>query len=164
MLEADQVTAAVDRRPAAWLRTGLRLLLGYLVAVAAGAVVFMLTTAASGSTGLGPDSTDLGLTADLALNLAFYAYIGGVFGLPYTILATIAFLRWLPRSMPLYLLLGALCPTVSVLITMAALDALWYLDAQFVTVLLLTLPAGIAAAYVLGAVGMGWGFRRWRFG
>jgi hypothetical protein len=163
MLEAAPANAPRDRRLVSWLRTGLRLLFGYLAAVLTGAVVFMLTIATSGRTGLGPDSTDLGLTADVLLNVAFYAYIGGVFGLPYTILATIAFVRWLPRSMPLFLLLGALCPMVSVLLTMAALDVLWYLDTQFVTVLLLTLPAGLAAAYVLGALGMGWGFGRWRF-
>jgi hypothetical protein len=164
MLEAEAATGSLGRRPLWWARAGLRLLFGYVLGVSAGVVVFMATLPLAGGTIFRPDETGLGPIADILLNAAFYFYIGAVFGLPYAIIATIVFMRWLPRSMPLFLLLGALCPTASVLLMLTAIDGWWLLDRQLVTFLTLTLPAGLAAAYVFGAIGMGWGFRQWRFG
>ena len=69
----------------------------------------------------------------------------------------------MPRSMRVFLLVGMLCPTASALLMMTMFDALSFIDRQFVIFLLLTFPAGFAAAYVFGATGMGWGFGRWRF-
>lgn len=139
------------------------MLFGYLLGVAAGVVVFMATLPLAGGTIFRPDGTGLGPIADILMNAAFYFCIGSLFGLPYTVLGTVVFFKWMPRSMRVFLLVGMLCPTASALLMMTMFDALSFIDRQFVIFLLLTFPAGFAAAYVFGATGMGWGFGRWRF-
>lgn len=164
MLEAGRATAGGDRRLTGWARAGLRLLFGYLLAVASGVIVFMATLPLAGGTGFRPDETGLGLVSDVLMNASFYFVVGALFGLPYTVVGTTIFLRWLPKSRPVFLLVGMLCPAAAALLTMAAMNALQFVNGEFLFFMLLTLPAGLAAAYVFGAIGMGWGFGRWRFG
>lgn len=164
MLATDKVTARTESRTAHWVRVGFRLLFGYLLAVAVGAVMFVALVHVAGGTEYQPDSTGLGLRQDLGMNVAFYFVTGALFGLPYTVAGTIAFVLWLPKSKSIFLLLGSLCPAAAAFLTMVAVGYLHVVNAAFLTFVLLTVPAGLAAAYVYGAIGMGWGFGRWRFG
>ena len=163
MLKAGETVASGDRRLAVWARTGLRLILGYLLAVATGAVLFVATVHVVGGTEYQPDSTGLGLAPDLLMNALFYFVTGALFGLPYTVAGTLAFVLWLPKSKTLFLLLGMLCPAAAAFLTMAAVGFLQVVNTAFLSFVLLTFPAGLAAAYIFGVIGMGWGFRRWRF-
>ena len=87
--------------------------------------------------------------------------MGAIFGLPYTILGSLAFWFLLPRKAPVFLLIGTFCP-LAALLTMDLIGggSFWWWEAPFV---LLSLPAGLVAAYLYGAVGFAQGFGRWRF-
>jgi hypothetical protein len=141
-----------------FLLVSARFVAGYLVAVALGAILFVLTTAVLFSWGAMPQAG--ALMANAALE---YFMFGAVLGIPYAVVGTIAFRFWLPRTQTVFLLLGMFCPASAALLLMAFGGGLRWIDWQFFVILALTTPAGLAAAYVYGAIGMGYGFGRWRF-
>jgi hypothetical protein len=151
----DGVPAANSARKYVWIAA--RLVLGYVLAIGAGSIVFALLLQ------LPPDFENPHLphsaTTTAQLMVACFV-LGGIFGLPYTILGSLGFWFLLPRRTPIFLLIGAFCP-------LAALFTLELFSGGTLrwetTVSLLSLPAGLVATYFYGAVGFGRGLRRWRF-
>jgi hypothetical protein len=140
-----------------YARVAARLVLGYVLAIGAGSVVFALLLQ------LPPDfeNPHLPHSATTTVQLMVVCFVlGGIFGLPYTILGSLGFWFLLPRRTPIFLVIGAFCP-------LAALQTLELFSGGTlrweITVTLLSIPAGLIAAYFYGAVGFGRGFGRWRF-
>jgi len=140
-----------------YIWVALRLLLGYVLAIAAGSVVFALLLQLPSD--VESPYTPHSATTTAQLMVACFV-LGGIFGLPYTILGSLGFWFLLPRRTPVFLVIGAFCP-------LAALFTLELFSGGSLrwetTVSLLSLPAGLAATYFYGAVGFGQGFGRWRF-
>jgi hypothetical protein len=138
-----------------------RLVAGYILAVAAGAIVFALIAHAVPDMPLLPDPVKDDPLLSLWQTAFMYFIFGLVFGIPYTILGSLAFWFLLRRRALWFLVLGTLCPAAAILLmfsTMGAISA----DGRMAKLLLVTLPAGLAATYVYGAIGFGFGFGRWR--
>jgi len=156
--------AGADQRkgPRAYLWAIFCFALGYILAVAAGSIILAVLLQFAPNFEM-PHLPHGGTTVlfDKIMELTTLSFLlGSVFGLPYTILGSLAFWFLLPRRTVIFLLIGTFCPT-GALVTMGLfLDgALWW-EVEFV---LMTLPAGLAASYVYGAIGFRQGFGRWRF-
>ena len=123
-----------------------RFFAGYLLAVATGAIAFSITAHIVPDVPMLPDpsSSPVRTIIDTAL---IYFIFGVVFAIPYTLLGSLAVRFWLPPKARWFLLVGMFCPPAAILL----------LRLQFTS-----LPAGLAAAYVYGAVAFGRGFGRWR--
>lgn len=138
-----------------------RLIAGYLLAVVAGAVVFALVAHAVPDMPFLPDPIKDDPILSLWQTAFMYFIFGLVFGIPYTILGSLAFWFLLRRCVLWFLVLGTLCPAAAILLMFSMMGAV-SADMQLAKLLLVTLPAGLAATYVYGAVGFGFGFGRWR--
>ena len=158
--------ASPETKPAAgtrWSRLviwGARLVLGYVVAVAAGAVAFAVLLQFAPN--FEAPHLPHGSTSVPELMIFCFA-LGLVFGLPYTIVGSVSFWFLLPRRPAIFLLIGTFCPTAALFtmwLTMA--QTLWW-DREMAETILLSLPAGLLAAFLYGAIGFGQGFRHWRF-
>jgi hypothetical protein len=156
---------AVETLPAAkWMTVVIRLTLGYLAAVATGTLIFaifMHIWPGWASITLLPRQTHYFIVKTRDLILAYFV-CGTVLGFPYTALGTFAFNRHLPKNMITFLIVGALCPASAIVLYFLMFGKIHWL-AYLLGVVGLSLPAGFAAAYVFGAIGMGYGFRHWRF-
>ena len=149
-----------------WQRRALiliRFVVGYFVAVAAGALVLaVLLRTLSNFSVQGPMH---GRIADLFGNIFGVAAtsfeLGAFFGLPYTVIGSLIFWFLLPRRAPLFLLIGMFCPIAALLTMSLAFQKIVGLESAIV---LSSLPAGLVAAYLFGAIAFGQGFRNWRFG
>ena len=164
MLEAERGPSPADESWAGYLLVAGRHVLGYLLAVSAGSVIFAVIANVLPSVVYRPDPDPSGLIASIREAALMYSMLGTVFGIPYTVLGTVAFRLWLPRTRPVFLLVGMLCPAVAALLTMLTVGGIRWVDWDFLLFLALTLPAGLAAAYIFGAIGLGYGFGRWRPG
>jgi hypothetical protein len=160
----DIQTAAAASPLARYVLNAARLLVGYILAVAAGSLVGAITGALVPGFTFMPDPTDAGLLADIFNTAFMYFILGTIFGLPYALVGTIIFWRWLPKSALLFLAIGMLCPSTAIFLTLYFIDGLRAFSAPVFTFMALTMPAGLVAAYVYGAIGMGYGFGRWRLG
>ena len=149
-----------------YLWIAARLVLGYALAVATGAIVLTLLLQ------LSPDfeTPHLPHSSTSALELMMIcAVLGAIFGLPYATLGSLAFWFLLPRKAPVFLLIGTFCPIGALLTMELILGSATWLYAPMVLlnlpapIVLFSLPAGLIAAYVYGAVGFGQGLRHWRF-
>lgn len=159
MLETRSVPSPAPASWAGYLLVAARFVAGYILAVGAGAIVFALLLQ------LPPhfEAPHFPHSSTSILELMILCFVlGAIFGLPYTILGSLTFRFLLPRKTPVFLLIGIFCP-MGALLTMDLIGrgSFWWWEAPFV---LLSLPAGLIAAYVYGAVGFGQGFGRWRFG
>lgn len=137
--------------PANIVLAAARLALGYVVAVAAGAIIFsilLLWTSGAGQ-----------LTASGAVEVAIICFVLGLlFAVPYTVIACLALKYLLPQSLFIVVIVGTLCPGVTILTTQLILGAVAWPAQETIKVLLLTIPTGLVSTYLFGAIGLG----RWR--
>lgn len=159
MLEPAAISV-VPTRPGLIVRIA-RFLLGYVIAVAAGSVIFALLFPLAVPDVLPPHSTAEWFSGTFGMSVTTFV-LGFLFGLPYTFLGLLAFRSVLPRSMPVFLIVGTLCPSAAIA-TMGLLLGLhgWF-NAEKIRIMIFSLPSGLVAAYLFGAIGLGYGFRRWR--
>lgn len=135
-------------------------MLGYLIAVAAGAVLLSAVRYFEDAGALTVDLKAAGAAIWNTASVIFF--MGLVFGLPYTIFGALLFRFVLPRNWITFMVVGTLCPTFAIFtLDLASGNFLW--EAGKLELLLMTLPAGLVATYLFGAIGFGQGFRRWRF-
>lgn len=139
-----------------------RFVVGYVLAVGVGALVFAIIAYIVPGMSLQPDPIESDPLRTIGQTAFMYFILGLVFGIPYTVLGSLAFRFWLPRTMPSFLVLGTPCPAVAIILMLSMMDGI-SLDWRMARLLLVTLPAGLAATYVYGAIGFGQGFGRWRF-
>ena len=140
-----------------------RFVAGYILAVGVGAIVFAILAHIVPAMPMLPDPIENDLLLTIGQTAFMYFLFGVVFGIPYTLLGSLVFWFWLPRRTWYFLALGALCPAAAVMLMLSMVGGISF-DWKMLEFLLITLPAGLAAAYVYGAIGFGWGFGRWRFG
>lgn len=164
MLEAERKPSPADESWAGYLLVAGRYVLGYLLAVAAGSVIFAVIANVLPAVVYRPDPDPSGVLASIGDAALMYFVLGVVFGIPYTVLGTVAFRLWLPRTRLAFLLLGMLCPAAAAVLTMLVIGGIRWIDGDFLLFVILTFPAGLAAAYLFGAIGLGYGFGRWRLG
>jgi hypothetical protein len=160
------LAAPLARSPAArWAIIIARLLLGYIVAVAAGAVVFSIViNTVSLSDMFSPMITSASKwLIETAKGSLMLFVLGLCFGLPYTILGSLIFWFALPRNGWTLMAVGVLCPPIAIFTVGLLLGGTFWWDREILKLSLMTLPAGFAATYLFGAIGFGLGFRRWRF-
>jgi len=159
-------TASSETRRAARARLtqvaiwGGRLALGYVVAVAAGAVVFAALLH------LAPnfEAPHLPHSSTTVLELMIICFVLGlIFGMPYTIVGSLSFWFLLPHKTAIFLLIGTLCPTAALFTMWLTMGQTLWWDREMAETISLSLPAGLLATYFYGAIGFGQGFRRWRF-
>lgn len=142
----------------AYLWIAARLVLGYALAIISGAIVLSLLLQLPADF----ENPHLPHSSTTTMELMMIcATLGAIFGLPYAILGSLAFWFLLPRRAPIFLLIGAFCP-IGALLTMDLVS--WSTPSWEKTIILLSIPAGLVAAYFYGAVGFGRGFGQWRFG
>lgn len=135
-----------------------RLVLGYVLAVAAGAVVFAALLQLTS-----PYSSGSMVSSILELALICFA-LGLIYALPYTLIASLLLRFVLPKSVPVFFVLGTLCPAAAIVSAQMGLGGVVWPAGETAKMLLLTVPAGLLATYLFGAIGFGFGFGRWRFG
>ena len=100
MLEAERGPSPADESWAGYLLVAGRHVLGYLLAVSAGSVIFAVMANVLPSVVYRPDPDPSGLIASIGEAALMYFMLGTVFGIPYTVLGTVAFRLWLPRPRP----------------------------------------------------------------
>lgn len=140
-----------------------RFFAGYVLAVGVGAIVFAVIAYLVPDMPLQPDPIERDPFRTIGQTAFMYFIFGLFFGIPYTLLGSLGFWFWTRRSTALFLLIGTLCPAAAILLMFSMLGAI-STDWRMLKLLLSTLPAGLAATYVFGAIGFGQGFGRWRFG
>ena len=146
MEEAD------TRSVGGYVSAAARLLLGYIAAVAAGAILFAALVEWSSSTSA---------SASKFVELALICFVLGlVFALPYTVAACLALKFLLPRNWLVFMAAGTLCPAATIFTAQFVFDATLWPTRETLKILLMTIPVGIVATWIFGAVGLG----RWRFG
>lgn len=165
---APQEMLAATAPPSArtWLRylvAAARLVAGYLIAVAAGAVIFAVVSdfvLPGAANPLQHSFTEwLDKTANASL---IFFMLGAVFGIPYTLIGLAVFRYLLPRNMATFLSVGALCPGAAIFTVGLVLGGQLWLGPEMIRMTVFTLPSGLAAAYLFGAIALGHGFGRWR--
>lgn len=130
----------------------IRLLLGYLIAVGAGAVIFTLVY----------QMVFEGSLDQLAKGTMLFFVLGLIFGLPYAIIGSLAFWHLMPRTAWNFMLTGTLCPVATIFLFSILTPGDALTAPQFLGISLVSLPSGPVAAYLYGAIGFGFGFGRWR--
>lgn len=157
-------TSPPDRKWLGYLFIIGRLLLGYVIAVAAGAIIFAII----GDYALGapnPHPRSLTEWMDATANTSMMLFLLGlIFAIPYTVIGMLVCRYLLPRSMAIFLAAGALCPGAAIFTMGVVLGDTFWFGPEMVKMIALTIPSGLAAAYLFGAIGLGYGFGRWRFG
>jgi hypothetical protein len=161
MLEASPSPAPASR-PGLLLRA-LRLVVGYILAVAAGSVIFALLFPLAVPDALPPHTAKEWFDGTFSVAITTFI-LGFLFGVPYTVLGLLAFRTFLPNTMPVFLIVGALCPSAAILTLGVLLGGLTgWIDAEKLRIMIFSLPSGLLGAYLFGAIGFGYGFGRWRF-
>lgn len=143
----------------------LRFVAGYIIAVAVGAILFSAMTYFIGE-GRAPDAPPVEFAEALDRicgGFVMFFVLGLLFGLPYTIIGSLLFRFALPRNAVSFMIIGTLCPVVAIFTMGALLGGTFWWGPEMVKMFFMTLPAGLAATYLFGAIGFGLGFRRWRF-
>lgn len=156
----DVATTQAPNKPAMPFRL-LRLVLGYIIAVAAGSILFALVFPIAVPDVPAPHSFEEWLNSTLGMVVTTFV-LGFPFGLPYTLLGLIAFRSVLPRTMPVFLAVGALCPAAAIATLGLVFGLRGWFNAEKFWIMVFSLPSGLVAAYLFGAIGLGFGFRRWR--
>lgn len=164
---ADEMLEATPPSPARnWLRylgLAVRFIAGYLIAVAAGAVIFAVIADFVLPGAVDPPQRSFAeWLASTANASVMFSLLGSVFGIPYTLIGLALFRFLLPRSMATFLIVGAFCPGAAIFTVGLVLGGQLWIDPEIVRMTVFTLPSGLAAAYLFGAIGFGYGFGRWR--
>jgi len=143
----------------------VRFIAGYIIAVAFGAILFSAMTYFFGA-GRALDAPP-GELAEVLNRIwggfVMFFVLGLLFGLPYTIIGSLLFKFALPRNAWTFMIIGMLCPIVAIFTMGALLGGTYWWGAEMVKMFFMTLPSGLAATYLFGAIGFGLGFRRWSF-
>jgi hypothetical protein len=151
MLEPRPTSFPAAANWAGYLLVATRFVAGYIAAVAAGAILFAALVEWSS-----PTSASAGKFLELAL-ICFV--LGLIFAAPYTVAACLALKFLLPRSRLVFMAIGMLCPAATILTAQFVFDATLWPTRETLKILLMTIPVGMVAALIFGAVGLG----RWRF-
>ena len=146
-IEAADTSSSVG----GYILAAARLALGYVAAVAAGAILFAVLVEWSS-----PTSASAGKFTELAL-ICFA--LGLIFAAPYTVAACLALKFVLPRNGLIFMIAGTLCPAATIFTAQFIFDAALWPTRESLKTLLMTIPVGLVAAWIFGAVGLG----RWRF-
>ena len=93
----------------------MRRVAGYVLAGAVGALIYATIGALTPGFNFRLDPSSYGPIVDLLIAASMYFALGGIYGLPYTVLGTVFFWRWPPKSMLRFLAVGMLCPTAAIL-------------------------------------------------
>ena len=126
---------------------GVRLLLGYVAAVAAGAILFSALVEWNSSTSA---------SASKFVELAIICFVLGLmFALPYTVAACLALKFILPRNAVVFTAVGMLCPAAAIFTAQFVFDSTIWPTRETLKILLMTIPVGLAATWIFGAVGLG---------
>jgi hypothetical protein len=163
MLASRPTPSPADASWAGYFFVAARFVAGYIAAVAAGAIVFAAVAHVVPAMPFLPDPIEGDPLLSVGQTAFMYFILGLVFGIPYTVVGGLAVKFWLPWTPLSFLAVGMLCPASAVLLVLALLGGV-SVDWKMLELLLVTLPAGLAAAYIFGAVGFGRGFGRWRTG
>ena len=142
-----------------------RFVAGYILAVAVGAILFSIMTYLVGA-GRAPDAPQVEFAEVLDRiwgGFVMSFVLGLLFGLPYTIIGSLLFRFALPRNAMSFMITGTLCPIVAIFTMGAFLGGTFWWGPEMVKMFFQTLPSGLTATYLFGAIGFGLGFRRWRF-
>jgi hypothetical protein len=158
----DKAGLAPPKSVRAYIWSVGRFALGYILAVAAGAIIIaVLLELMSNFEALHfPHGGTPEMFDKIFELIALCFVLGAMFGLPYTILGSLAFWFLLPRERLVFLLIGTFCPLGALLTMSLVFQEILGLETA---VVLSSLPAGLIAAYVYGAIGFSQGFGRWRF-
>lgn len=167
MEAVEEMLEATAPSPArTWLRylsLAARFVAGYLIAVAAGAVIFAVIADFVLPGAASPPQRGfaewLAITANASV---MFFLLGSVFGIPYTLIGLVLFRFVLPRNTATFLIVGALCPGAAIFTVGLVLGGKVWIDPEIVRMTVFTLPSGLAAAYLFGAIGLGYGFGLWR--
>jgi hypothetical protein len=162
----DMLEATPPSPARTWLRyLGLaaRFVAGYLIAVAAGAIIFAAIADFVLPGAVNPPQRSFAewLASTANASVSFFL-LGTIFGIPYTLIGLVLFRYLLPRNMATFLIVGALCPGAAIFTLGLVLGGRIWIDPEMVRMTVVTLPSGLAAAYLFGAIGLGYGFGRWR--
>ncbi|MDO6964423.1 hypothetical protein [Rhizobium alvei] len=164
MLEAQSAPTTNETRAPAKSRVVIRRLIGYLLAVAVGYAIFVFMWRVWPGNPLEPHQTSYILSElSVPYQLLSDYLTAAIFGIPYTVLGIVAVKQLWPHSRLAFLVTGMFCPAVSLVLFFGWNGLTTFID-DAAGLFLLTPPAGLAAAYIFGAIGMGYGFGRWRLG
>jgi hypothetical protein len=140
----------------------MHLILGYVLAVAAGSIIFALLFPLAVPDVPTSNSLEEWWNGMLGMVVATFV-MGFLFGLPYTVLGIVAFRYLLPRTMLVFLVVGSLCPSAAIVtMSLAFSGPTKWIDGEWLRIIIFTLPSGLIAAYLFGAIGLGYGFGKWR--
>jgi len=129
-----------------------QLLAGYVCAVATGSVVLGILLQLTSALGkLQPSDA-----AQLAIVLFS---LGLLFAVPYTAIACLGLKRLAPSSTTAFLIVGTLCPGVTLLPILIVLGGQHLTTVITLKLLAITIPAGLISTFLFGTVGLG----KWRF-
>lgn len=141
-----------------------RFVLGYVVAIAAGTFLFSLVECLFPDGSLVDPAADVSQLARQMWQLCVVGFVfGGVFALPYTIVGALVFRFLLPRNWIVFMIVGILCPTIALMTLNILLGGGASITDGLARMAWTSLPAGIIATYLFGAIGFGLGFGKWRF-
>lgn len=164
---AEKMLEATAPSPArTWLHyLGLaaRFVAGYLIAVAAGAIIFAILSDFVLPGAVNPPQRSISEWLDRTSSASvMFFLLGAVFGIPYTLVGLAAFRYLLPHNMATFLIVGAFCPGAAIFTLGLVLGGKVWIDPEIVRMTVFTMPSGLVAAYLFGAIGLGYGFGRWR--
>jgi hypothetical protein len=143
-----------------------RLSLGYILAISAGIIVYFIEIFAIEA--FSEHHIPKISFSDID-HFSFFFTFAAPFALPFTIVASLALHFLAPRRILPFLIVGSFCPIVAWTIASNMMinihkghsDWLLALGDAFSESHMLVLP-GLLAAYFYGAIGFGYGFRRWK--
>jgi hypothetical protein len=147
--------------PGRILGLACRFVAGYILAVAAGTAILSITAKLISTIPL-LQGEEAGILDPIGKSATVVFIFGIVLAIPYTVVGSILFWCATQRRTAPFLLIGTFCPAASILLFLSMFGIIGMTWPLF-KLLLATLPAGLAAAYVYGAIGFGQGFGRWRF-
>ena len=134
------------------LKRAALLFLGYCVVIIAGAFFYAFLLNAYDLTRLSKDPF-----AGFVQYFLFAVIYGSFLGLPYTIIGSIIVRFVLPQKMFIFLFVGMFCPASALLLLFGE-----SIDNEGRHMLVLSFPPGLLSAYLYGAIGFGYGFKRWK--
>jgi hypothetical protein len=129
-----------------------RICVGYILAVVTGGITFaaILALFSVRTSGIFYDV--------LLMSIVF----GLLYRLPYTALGWLAFRYVFPRNTLTFLLIGMFCPLSALMLFTHPLQVSYFVMTSVPVVISATMFSGLCAAYIFGAIGLGYGFGRWK--
>jgi hypothetical protein len=143
-----------------------RFVLGYVAAIGVGALLFALVECffPEGFPFEKPPTALDAIARQIWEIWVFGFVFGGISAVPYTIVGALVFRFLLPQHWIAFMIAGMLCPMIAIMTLNVFLGGGMSVTSGLAHVVWTTLPAGVVATYLFGAIGFGLGFGRWRFG